>query len=702
MDDEQILKELKQAIQEYNADLSDDYRRMAEDLEFESGEQWEDKERSARESDGLPCLVANYTKSYVDRIVNPYILSPIGGEVEGSPADDVVNQMLDSIRSKTQADEAIQTAFRHAVTCGRGFVHVGSYYADDTSMDQEVSIDSIIDPTLCALGPHDNIDGSDADCGFWVRYLPESSAKSKYGDDVEDVNYQVYEDFQQPDHTIPSIVFYKKKYKEIKRKFTEDGRYYDGKEDENGSKEYVTSRKIKQPYVECSHIVGEIVVSKATMDLPYIPIIPIYGNRKYCSDGITYSGIVDLIRDTQRRINNATSIEDLMIANAPKSPWVATAGQIKGFEDIWKTANRKSYDVLTYNEGAPNQPPKPPPMRVDNEARTQAVSNSKAIATEDLGRETSIYDQMFGIAQTGGVESAQSIIARSNNGEIATAHYTDNLNKSIKQIYRVCVWMMNTVYDTPRQIIIDDKPVQVEFQQLMVDPRKLSFNVSTGPALESRKKESNVVLSEMAKADPERAPLYNFSILSNLSFADKGKVLKAFERTMPPEMVPGDDKQVEQPDPQAMQALQQAQQTITALEDQVEYLMSVVQQFQTAMIDDEKDRQADILKERIKTEASMAEEELKARVDLAKAGIKADVDLEKIQADFVAKTQKMIDDAFGKLDKATLEVETNEADEVSDLDIAPMAEGPVSVDDVGQDQAELEINQYLSDDEENS
>jgi hypothetical protein len=61
-----------------------------------------------------------------------------------------------------------------------------------------------------------------------------------------------------------------------------------------------------------------------------------------------FQGLIRGARDTQMMFNMGMTQQALALALAPRAPWVAAEGQLEGYEDVWKQANKKNYSVLPY------------------------------------------------------------------------------------------------------------------------------------------------------------------------------------------------------------------------------------------------------------------------------------------------------------------------------------------------------------------
>lgn len=710
-EDFQVFGDLRTDLQDLQGNFSEEYQRVASDLEFESGDMWNEGEKQKRLKKKRPCNVNNFVKPYVDRIVNPFILNPISVNIEDSTdTGSIVKEFITGVESESNAHEAYQTAFRTAVTSGRGYIHIGTAYGSATSMNQNISIDTVIDPTSTYLdSASTNIDGSDANFGVWVKYINENYAKSRHGEDVIGGSaFNVYQYWDVPDKTVPSLTYYKKRITSVKRNFKEDGTFVDGEEEVEGA---VRSRYIDEVVIDCYQIIGHKIVSRSVIDMPFIPIIPVYGNRMYTKRGIQWSGIVNQVRDTQTAINYNSSNEQELIGLAPKSPWIAALGQTSQNPEVWATANTESWDVLTYDPQEVAGLQVPPPVRVDNTAQTQGLIQSKEVAKQDLARETGIYDSQFGQVE-GGNQSGKALQTRNVQGELSTAHYIDNLHKSIKQVGRVLLYMMNSIYDTARTITIDDQKISVVFTDLDLNIDDYKFEILAGPSIESRKERSTDILMEVMRMHPQSVPLLAVRVAENQNVANRSSIVEDLKKLIPPEFK--DEENTEQtPDPMAIQALQTAEQTITEQEQQIQYLTDYLKQAQDIIMAGDKDREAKLAEAQLKSNTELAKAEINSSTTLQKAEIDAKSKLiqedmkqegsnirtaAEISSEAEKDNKKLISDITGNIgDLANSNVV--ESAEVNISKLNPRVIGPISVEEIETEGVLENIDSLIEGDE---
>jgi hypothetical protein len=640
--DTEILGELRESLNELHGMYATEYDRCREELYYESGDQW----RGTKREPSRVTLTLNLTRSYVERVVNPYVLNPVSIKVDVTkdPHTKIVKAFIGDIESKSGATEAYQTTFRNAVACGRGFLHVGTYYANEQTLDQNISIDAIADPLSCYLGPHNKIDGSDANYGVYDRRVDKKSSVNKYGPEVAFDTLGVYDNWNNKDDgKIPSILFYKIKETKKKRQFQATGEYVDQEEPLEATTQ---TRYIFKRTCTCYHIIGEKIISSTEYDMPYVPIIPTYGDRIFTRNGMEYSGITYKTMGVNTQINYSASSEAELIALAPKAPWMATANQVANNKEMWRNANTRTYDTLIYEPETIEGHMVGPPTRADNTAQTQGIAQSKQGSITDMSRVTGMFDSMMGQYDTS-VTSGAAHKSISSMGEISTAQYSDNLEKSMIHLGRVILHLMNNVYDTPRVIDIDGQEVVVNFKELGINPDEFGVDVYTGPSVESKKQEAITTLQEMMQYNPQASPVLSVRLAENLNVPNKDKIVADLKKLLPPELRDEDDEQGIPPE--AQQALQSAQQAIEAQTALVEEAKSIIANMQTQLISDNADRASDMELKRLDSLTTLTKAKLDSYTKLQTEAMKLNT-----QAD-TSGIDNIVDEA-----EATIHQETNE------------------------------------------
>ena len=117
------------------------------------------------------------------------------------------------------------------------------------------------------------------------------------------------------------------------------------------------------------YVVSGSEILEGPHDFPskYIPLIPVYGEETDIEGEVEYKGIIRAAKDPQRMYNywSTTGVE--LLALQPKAPWIGTADQFEGYENLWDNAHKANIPRLPYNPdpkapGPPirQMPPNPP------------------------------------------------------------------------------------------------------------------------------------------------------------------------------------------------------------------------------------------------------------------------------------------------------------------------------------------------------
>ena len=180
----------------------------------------------------------------------------------------------------------------------------------------------------------------------------------------------------------------------------------------------------------------------------HIPFARVIGNE-WMVDGKTYlSGLVRNTKDSQRMYNVAQSAIVERVLLSPKTPWIAPADAIEGYEKVWQSANSQAHAFLPYNHQDDSGNPIPGPTRMQPATIEPGLNQIAMGASDDLKSETGQYDASLG--QRSNETSGRAIMARQREGDNATFHYVDNLSRAVRHVGRIILGMMPTVYDTQR------------------------------------------------------------------------------------------------------------------------------------------------------------------------------------------------------------------------------------------------------------
>ena len=151
--DKDILGEAKEAF-EFAAETESDNRSEAlDDLRFARlAEQWPEKVRQQRESEGRPCLTVNRLPAFIRQVTNDARQNKPSIKVH--PADsladvrtaEIYNGLIRKIEVTSRAGIVYDTALDFAVTMGFGYFRINTEYLCGDSFDLDLVLKRIANP----------------------------------------------------------------------------------------------------------------------------------------------------------------------------------------------------------------------------------------------------------------------------------------------------------------------------------------------------------------------------------------------------------------------------------------------------------------------------------------------------------------------------------------------------------------------------
>jgi hypothetical protein len=573
---DEIIETAKSRFEQGLEADSENIRLALEDMRFRAGEQWPEEIKKARDMDRRPCLTINKIPQNVHQITNDQRQNRPAIKV--SPADDaadietakVLQGIIRNIENTSNADTVYDVAFDSSVTGGRGFLRLTTDYCDHHSFDQEIKLKSIQDPQCVVLDPsYKEPDGSDANWGFHFEDISKEDFKAQYPDAKACGDGFDWKDESKGWFRESHVRIAEYFYKEFKadtlyllpdnstalesdiKAMDEESRTALGITDELLSelREAKKTRETKVPIVKWLKICGNEILEESEWPSQWIPIIPVHGEVLIVDGKRVFEGIIRHAKDPQRMYNYWATCETEAIALAPRAPFIGGEGQFEGHEEKWDSANSKNYSYLEYRPVSFNGQLMPPPQRNFGEAGTQAITNARMLASEDLKSTTSIYDASLG--NRSNETSGRAIRSRTVQAQTSNYHFADNLSRSVRHAGRVMVDLIPKIYDTKRVLRIigeDDEQDIVTVNEIFKDKNnkskkydlsrgKYDVNVSTGPSFASKRQEAVESMLELSRGYPKMAEVTGDLIVKNMDFPGAQEVSERLKKTIPPEIL---------------------------------------------------------------------------------------------------------------------------------------------------------------------
>ena len=303
--------------------------------------------------------------------------------------------------------------------------------------------------------------------------------------------------------------------------------------------------------------------------------------------------------------------------------------------------------------GPSRQPPPPIPTGYVEQMNT---------ALEGIKAAVGMQNPAIGAQETAN-QSGRAIRSLQMQAAVGTAHFSDNLAKSVEHAGRIIIEMIPHVYDTRRVLRILGEDGTADYAQhdpaaeqaVQKQRHPLTGEVSTiynlgvgrydvqvtaGPSYGTKRQEGFDALTQMVQAMPQLGQLAGDLImrLSDSPYADE--IADRLKAALPPQILAATESQDEAPDPQLIAAQQQLQ----------------MMQQQLAQM------QAELQIAQNDTQAKLQIEQMKLEIEQMKLMQQAELEQAKLAQQAELEREKMMQQAQFEIDKMNLEAVKLEAD----------------------------------------
>jgi len=645
--DEKVLKIALARFDQIQENTSAARQESLEDLYFFGGRQWPEAIMRDRTEDRRPVLTNNKIPEFCYRIINdmrqnrPTIkIRPVDSLTDPDTAQ-VVDGMIRHILNNGNSKAAIDDATFYQVVCGIGYFRVLSEYIDDNSFDQELYLERIQNPFSVYFPVHlcKYADFSDAEYAFVRSRMSKDEFKLKYpkakmanfaSSSVGDANWEgkdyvfvaEYWNVEQEKKTIYEL---------------SDGTVIDDKKKVPKGLEIVDERDSIKKTIKWYLMSENEILEQKDWPGKYIPIIPVMGPEIPSADDTgkkTWISITRFLKDPQRSYNYFFTAYTEKVANSPKSPFLAAAGQIERFPE-WKELNRKNLPFLRYSPLSHDGAPVPPPIRLPSVEVEGAFLQGITLSAQQMKEISGIYDSSLG-AQSNEI-SGKAIIARQRQGDISNFHFIDNLARGYHLLGKILIDLIPIFYNRERMVRclgedMTDKIVSINTQHPGPDGRVYDMTVGNydvvidiGPSYETKRVEAATTLAQVLPQIPlvgTVAPDLIMRMLDNPLSGEVADRLKRFIQAQPNmngvigQDEAGSTQEMQEQQMRAvvgdmqklMQAHQQTMQQAQGLQQQNSQMQALIGNLQKAL----KDKQMEI-------QAKVHDTEVKAQTEIEKA-----------------------------------------------------------------------------------
>src|SRR3990170_356426 len=439
---------------------------------------WPAAIREERAKQNRPCLTSNKLRKYVAQVVNRERDQRVVGKVR--PVDDnadivtakIIEGIIRQIEYASNSNEAYTSAGEAAVAGGFGYWRIITKESPD-SFDQEAFIKKIDNQFSVYLDPRGNY-------AFIREGMTKKEFEAVYPDKLpSDFDLQgqgeTYELWYETDKVFIADYYYKEKYdktiaqilnplngKSMIIEITED--VPRGTIEANGF-QILREKTIKATRVKWERISGCDILEEGYWVGDDIPIIEVVGDS-FNIEGKQYkNGLITDAKDPQKMYNFWLTHMTETVALAPKSPYIVTPQEIKGYEEQWKEANTKNYPYLLVNAQGNTKPRREPPPQVPTGA-----AQMLQLAASDIQDTIGMYQASFG--ERSNERSGIAIRERAGRSEFGTYHFGDNFKRAVLASTKQLINIIPRIYDTERIVRIlgeDNEDSLVQINHPFVD-----------------------------------------------------------------------------------------------------------------------------------------------------------------------------------------------------------------------------------------
>lgn len=609
LSDDDLLREIQtnfSACEDWEATARQNF---IEDMKFGNGDarnlwQWPDDVQKSRSLPGSqkPMLTVNKTRQHCLQIINDarqnkvgIQIRPVGGEATEKAAE-LYEALIRGIEYRSNATLAYEAAMYNAVFGGIGYARVHVDYADEDSFDQDIFIKRVSDPLTIYLDPDiQEYDGSDARFGFVFEDLPRKEAEAKYRrykdafaetpvDDSDSwagkEKVRICEYFWRVEK--PDTLIALPTGQTVRKSELPPGGYDALKAEAEMAGIELRERPIVNQAVEWCKVIGNTIVERKPWLGKYIPIARLVGEETVIQGQMDRKGHVRALLDPQKMYNYNSSGSVEFVALQTKSPWLASARAIEGYQEQWTEANIKNASVLVWTDVDDAGNPVAPPQRIAPPPAAAGHIEGMQVAQQEMMMASGQYQAIMGAPSN--ETSGKAINARQRQGDNATYHFIDHQAVMIRFLGRIVLDLIPRVYDTARVLQAmgrDDKRFKVQVDPeapepatMQADPADEDFDAETvaavlnpaigkydvisdvGPSYATQRQEGFNAFSMLLQQQPGAWQVVGDLWAESADFPGSEKLAERLRKMLPP-AVKGGPSPAEQELQQQLQAISQ-------------------------------------------------------------------------------------------------------------------------------------------------
>lgn len=564
-----------------------------EDLRFvnEPGAQWDPVMKKYRGD--RPCYEFNELRLKCKRIINDMRANRPQAKIRGYEDSDkktaeIIEGLGRNIWNCSDGDTIVDLAGEYQVAAGMACWRIVTDYESDESFDQDIYIEGIKNPFCLYCDPAAQ-DPLKRDAEDWVltEKISRKAYEAKWPDaevvDFGGVQFDSDDDWGAADSEMVRIAEYW--YKEpidVELWKLKDGRVVDASDE---AAALIPKDQIAQKRTVKGHqIMMAIVSGDAVLTPPQVcagkqhRFVMIHGESLVIDGKTVWFGLPRFAKDAQRNLNIVQTAALESTAANLQSKWWVTADQSKGLIDSWKRAIQENIPFALYN---PDQHAPGPPQRMAGPEVPVAMLQLGQQAHSLINTTTGIFEASQGAPSN--EQTGRAILARQQQGEIATFNYQDNMAKGIQRTWEILIDLIPEIYDTERSLRIlgsDGAEDYVKVNQVIQDPQtgqlvtvhdlnvgRYDVTITTGPNFSTKRVEASEVYGQLSQQFPQLMTVAGDLVFKSLDLPYSEDIAERIKTLLPPQIQQMLQKDKQQ-SPEVAQAMLQVQQAMQLVEQQ--------------------------------------------------------------------------------------------------------------------------------------
>src|SRR5271154_283147 len=495
-----------------------------------------------------------------------------------------------SIEYDSKADIAYQTSFENALSRGYGAIMIDTEYEDNKTFNQCVRIKEIpiseqafFDPTAVTPTKYDG-----DYCGMYYAmnrkafekeypYVPYPVSFSSWGTIAGNIPWM------QKDQVVIAKTWRKEYFKNklyyLDNNESMDKKEYDllRKNYQDGVKEGVINfrmpeiideREFEDYHIYVYKIIGNKILERKKWNGKLLPMVFQDGDSFYYEGRQKTQTFIKHAKDAQRLYNFICVEHAQAVRTGRKEQYIATPGNISGFEQYWKNPEVQLGALLAN----PDPLTRAMPIVVPPSQVAQSLIPSAQKAAQDMQEILGIYEANLGAPSN--EKSGVAINNRVRQGDLAYYVYRDNAIRAQEQVARIILDLIPVIYDTERTITLikpdkSQQNIMVNRQTMMGIQNDLTngnfdVEVKSVPPYEVQKQQNLEFLLTLAQ-DPQIKPLIADLIADNIDVENRDQLKARLQTLVPAAIIAKENGKPPPPvQPNPMAQLQQAEMAFKA------------------------------------------------------------------------------------------------------------------------------------------